>query len=174
MITNGMIKNSIWLEVPGYPNYRVSPEGNVLSLRFSKFPRVLRPGKRKNGYLGVFLDSKKNMLVHRLVAMVYCERKPECDQVNHKNGNPEDNRAENLEWVTAKENCSHRQSVLKRQCGRPGSRHPKAKLKEYQVREIKKLLAAGVHPNELGRRFGVSSWSIREILAGRNWKHIQI
>ena len=44
------------------------------------------------------------MLLHRMVANVWCERPEGTFQVDHKNGNKGDNSAENLEWVTAKEN----------------------------------------------------------------------
>lgn len=43
----------------------------------------------------------------RLVAMTWCEGYKEGLTVNHINGNPMDNRAENLEWITRAENIRH-------------------------------------------------------------------
>jgi hypothetical protein len=45
--------------------------------------------------------------VHRLVAEAFCGRPPGSDVVNHKNGDPADNRASNLEWLTQQQNCAH-------------------------------------------------------------------
>lgn len=50
---------------------------------------------------------KKRHLVHRLVAQAYVSNPDNLPQVNHINGNRTDNRADNLEWVTASDNRIH-------------------------------------------------------------------
>lgn len=55
------------------------------------------------------VDKKSNAYwVHRLVAETFCDKKDGCEYVDHLNGNGEDNRAENLEWVTNGENVRRR------------------------------------------------------------------
>lgn len=72
--------------------------------------RWLKGQVSNSGYRSFYLsfeDGKKRMYAHRLVAETYIpniENKPE---VNHKNGNKDDNRVENLEWVTSSENKQH-------------------------------------------------------------------
>jgi hypothetical protein len=76
---------------------------------------VLRPRKLRYGYLEVKLSYKglkKHRKIHSLVATAFVEGWREGLQVNHKNGIKIDNRAENLEWVTASENNQHARDVL--------------------------------------------------------------
>lgn len=64
----------------------------------------------KNGYFYVSLHKegkKKSLLVHRLVASAFLANPLNLEQVNHKNGNKQNNNVSNLEWVTAQENCIH-------------------------------------------------------------------
>lgn len=68
---------------------------------------VSTPKARTNGYVEVGIHGKKYLL-HRLVAVAFGIRKTDDKtQVNHKNGNPSDNRLSNLEWVTQSENITH-------------------------------------------------------------------
>lgn len=74
--------------------------------------RVLKPFISKpTGYLQISMHGKA-FNIHRLVAFAFCDCYAEGLQVNHKNGNKGDNRAENLEWVTASENQRHSYAVL--------------------------------------------------------------
>lgn len=97
-----------WKDIPGYEGqYQVSDMGRVRNAK-----ALLRPQSLKAGYLVLHLYHKKKRktaLVHRLVALVFCEKPPSADEVNHVNAVKNDNRAGNLEWVSRKENIAHAQ-----------------------------------------------------------------
>lgn len=68
---------------------------------------VSTPSVRADGYSEVAIDGKRYKL-HRLVASAFRLPKTEDqNQVNHKDGNPSNNRLDNLEWVTRSENILH-------------------------------------------------------------------
>jgi hypothetical protein len=106
------MKKEEWKVVEGFEDYQVSSLGRVKSLKFNK-ERILKPiksGKYNNSYLQVGL-SKNNKTyfkkVHKLVAEYFLGHKP-CGHklvVHHKNDNSLDNRLENLEIVTTRENA---------------------------------------------------------------------
>lgn len=98
----------IWRAIPGYnEKYAVSNLGEVRSIRMGK---MLKQRVDRAGYKSVRLTSNgvtKTLLVHRLVAETFIPRLPRQKVVNHLNGNKTDNRLENLEWTTHKENIQH-------------------------------------------------------------------
>lgn len=116
----------IWKDLIGYKGlYQISTKGRVKSLsrvcntkkmkdgKYSKAIRnekILKGYKNTNGYMKVNLtkDNKlKGYSIHRLVALTFIlniENKP---QVNHIDGNKENNFVNNLEWVTNNENQQH-------------------------------------------------------------------
>ena len=110
----------IWLPIPGYEGYyEASNFGNIRSVErhvpvqkpgckphttFKK-SKVLLPAKDKKGYERVGLTKNgKTAKVHRLVAQTFISNPFNKPEVNHINGVKDDNRVENLEWVTSKEN----------------------------------------------------------------------
>lgn len=68
--------------------------------------KVINPRPGKTGYMRVTLDGK-DYYVHRLVAQIFIENSYHKPEVNHKDGNKQNNNVKNLEWVTKKENCKH-------------------------------------------------------------------
>ena len=96
-----------WKPVVGFEKwYRVSDEGNVSSVHTGK---LLKPAKVGAGYLRVCLfqyGKGHNKYVHRIVAETFFGD-GDGREVNHRNGNKEDNRIQNLEWVTRSENVKH-------------------------------------------------------------------
>lgn len=104
--------------IPDFEDYGVTRDGEVYRLRYPdagnrakfKVPHRLSPEVDRYGYLKVVLSKKRKVYyrtVHRLVAETYLPNPLNKTQVNHKNGNKIDNRVDNLEWATPKENTNH-------------------------------------------------------------------
>lgn len=111
----------IWKDIYGYERlYQISNYGRVKSLpRITnrKSGRILSVRERvmaniisADGYLRIKLcknNIQKIMSIHRLVAIAFIANPKNKPQVNHIDGNKLNNKLENLEWVTAKENSQH-------------------------------------------------------------------
>jgi len=99
----------IWKVVPGYEGrYEVSDQGRVRNA----LGRVLKPNRMSHGYVCVHLyaggkRSRAVKTIHQLVAQTFIPNPSSCREVNHKNFIRTDNRVDNLEWVTRKENVAH-------------------------------------------------------------------
>ena len=112
-----------WRDIEGYEGiYQVSSKGRIKSkqrevkngentIKIKKESiRCVQVNKRRNGYCEISLhkDGKeKRYKVHRLVAQAFIPNELNKSEVNHKDGNKENNCVENLEWVTSKENSKH-------------------------------------------------------------------
>lgn len=110
-------KIEVWKEIEGCENkYEVSDTGRVRSMPRNKsglgrpYPLIMKQSSDKDGYMIVSLrigGKSCRHRVHRLVASAFIKNEDKKPLVNHKNGIKDDNRVENLEWVTASENAFH-------------------------------------------------------------------
>ena len=171
-----------WKPIVGFYN-EVSNQGRVRSVTHvagngkTYQGKILKPIITKSGYVNVCLttgndESRITKRVHRLVADAFIENPDDKDEINHKDGNKENNRAENLEWVTRSENEQHAYDnnlvkVLK------GSEKPLSKLNEEDVRNIRKEYEDGCLQIELAERYGVARQTISSIVNRKAWTHVQ-
>lgn len=97
-----------WRPIEGFEGYWVGRDGRVYS-RFKK--RALKPAPIKSGYLTLALRFKgklKTFYVHRLVAQTWIPKPNEVSLVvDHIDGNKLNNSADNLRWVSAKQNINN-------------------------------------------------------------------
>lgn len=115
-----------WFPLKDYENlYEITKNGIIRRIAYdtnrihntykNKLPMIIKQQPDKDGYMRITLrkNEKVNIIpVHRLVARTFIPNPENKEQVNHKNGIKNDNRVENLEWVTSSENIRHRIDVL--------------------------------------------------------------
>jgi hypothetical protein len=111
----------VWKPVIGFKEvegeYEVSNKGNVRSLdrwktnsigsKYFYKGRVLSTHYNHKGYKRVQLGKQGAQTVHQIVAKAFIPKPEGKEQVNHKDGNKDNNCADNLEWVSMKENLNH-------------------------------------------------------------------
>lgn len=163
--------------------YQVSNLGTVKSLDHycegrlgsgKQSGRILKLQKCYKGYLRVSLSKNKKVFTtgaHRLVAIAFIANPENKTQVNHINGIKTDNRVENLEWCTNKENIIH---AVKNKLNKPnlGEKHHNSKLTNKQVSNVRALFRIGFKNYELAKDYGVSQTAMSKIL--RNETYINI
>lgn len=171
----------IWKKIND-TNYSVSSFGRVRSeyrvikrsngRQHTIESKVLKTAIDSGGYerCAIMVDGKLvTHKVHRLVAMVF--HGPSNLEVNHIDGDKNNNREDNLEWCTRSENVSH---AFKTGLAKPlrGSENPSSKICELQALTIKTLLMSWVGPLKIARDYGISKNITKDISRNKTWKHL--
>ena len=155
--------------------YQISDFGRIKSLeRESKFgnrkrvlkEKIMNPNKSRHGYRGInFVKDGiiKAHLVHRLVALHFIPNTNNLPEVNHKDGDKNNNKKSNLEWCSRKFNMRHaHESNLINQKGENSSL---SKLKAEEVTEIRTVYnTEHVTYQQLAEKFGVGASTIGRVV----------
>ena len=106
--------SEIWKVIDGLPDYKISNWGRVLSMRTGN-PKILKGYRefcdehkvyRQQHNLQLAHGNSVKRTAHSLVMDAFGDIKPsEVAYINHINGNPYDNKIDNLEWVSVYPNC---------------------------------------------------------------------
>ena len=161
-----------WRPVVGWDGlYEVSNKARVRSLR--RGGMILRSKRNRGGHWIVALTrggKPTGGLVHRLVAEAFIGPAPfEGAIVRHLNGDPADNRIDNLAWGTHADNLAD--AVRHGTQGR-GELRPYHKLTDDKVREIRRLALEGISYADIGRQFGITRTQASSVARGESWDHI--
>jgi hypothetical protein len=151
--------------------YAITKDGLVFSRHYGNWRRLKPDFLRGYERVGLVSEGKqKNYSVHRLVAQTFLPNPENKPQVNHIDCNPANNKLENLEWATGKENTQHaiQAGRVDRQKTR-GEKHGMSKLTEEQAKAIKHSESRA---HWLATLYGVSTNTIYDIKNGRRWKHV--
>lgn len=125
-----------------------------------------------SGYVGAVLSvagKRKDVLIHRLVSEAFIPNLKNKPQINHKDGNKENNNVTNLEWVTSKENHAHSFLKLGRKgpnLGKFGSNAPRSRIVE-QYSKDNELIATYGSLIEAAQAVGLDSSGICHSCKGR-------
>lgn len=131
-IASTNLENEEWKEILGYEGrYSVSNMGRIMS-HVNGFNQILKQTYNKRiNMMTVILHredgARKNMKVHRLVALAFIPNPENKKTVNHKDGNRLNNAADNLEWSTQEEQNIHKNDVLHRPVAKAYGRNGKFK-----------------------------------------------
>lgn len=135
---------------PDLRNYFISRDGLILNSRKDEVPQ-----KITNGYYLVNIN-KKCYAVHRLVAITYIKNPSNYPVVNHIDENKLNNKAENLEWVTQKDNCNAHTKKI--------SHERKVIQKDLEGNVIKIYNSVTL----AGESIGLSRHAINKVCVGKN------
>lgn len=174
------LKPCEWTPVCGYDGlYEISKDGHVCSLRSGN---GIKPGRgaivmeqkpKKGGYVAVGLrrpgERQRFFMIHRLMLEAFRGPCPAGMEARHLDGNPSNNRIENLEWATSKTNNADKKAHGTWQ---GGERNGNSKLTADSVREARSLYAEGWSFDRIADEFLVSRETIRMAVRGKTWNHI--
>lgn len=136
--------------------------------------KILKPAYDKDGYVlatfkvGNIQDTAR---IHQEVAIAFIPNPENKKAINHKNSIKDDNRAENLEWCTNKENTHH---MMKFGKGIPkGEKHSNSIFTGEDVRKIKVLLSMGYTCAGISKLYDCHWSAIWSIEQGKTWSHVK-
>lgn len=177
------MNDEIWKDIKGYEGlYQVSNYGRIKSLarivigknnsiRIVK-EKILKLHKDTIGYFDVTLSKNnkiKRILVHRLVTEAFIPNPLSLPEVNHKDGNKQNNYFVNLEWCTKSNNQKHAYKN-KLQVRAKGENAANSKLTNTQAEEIR-MLKGKISQHKMAEIYNVDDSTISQIIL--NKKYIQ-
>jgi hypothetical protein len=167
------MENEEWRDVVGYEGlYEVSNYGNIRNYK-TKIKKLFVFDKKGYVRVSLYKNSKPTMKrVHRFVALAFISNPLKKSQVNHIDGDKDNNIVSNLEWVTNQENMTHaiKSGLFDNvRNNNKGSKNNSAKLTENDVFEIRK---SDLNYSVLAKKYNVDRSNIYLIVKRKKWNHI--
>ena len=155
-----------------FEDYIIYKDGRILSLLTGK---MISKRINTKGYYAVNLcinGQCKTYALHRLVAISFLDNPRNLPQVNHKDGNKLNNKLENLEWVTAKENVVHAIKTGLVNTAR-GKRTKNGRFEKEDIDKIRDLHCKGLSFQKIANRYNVSKSAIQFIVERKTYAWVR-
>lgn len=174
-------RGRIWRHKEWTKGSRTGSDPALVPLESSRLADVSGSGRRHHGstkYRRVMFVSKGRrwkVAAHRVAWMLANgEPIPRGLEINHRNGNGEDNSPANLEIVTPSQNVTHAIRVLgAKRKARPGSTNPQSKIDETAAMKVRAMADARSMPQwKIAEMFGISQQTVANIRARKTWRHL--
>ena len=166
--------------------FEISTLGRI---RNTATKHIYIPHIGKNGYYKICTSIRgknKNMYIHRCVAEAFLPNPINWELVNHKDGDKQNNRVENLEWCTRSFNYRHavcmclisQESIntfshsVQRGCDNGNSKITESIVRYVRANYIPKGKGQRCNRKELAEMFGVSVGLISQIVHHEIWKEV--
>ena len=152
----------IWKDLKGFNNnYQISNLGRVRRVQ------IIVPSVSKLGYKQIHLEGRY-YYIHRLVASYFLEKIDGKNEVNHLDGNPSNNKFNNLEWCTHQENIQYSFDKLDRKVyGKKGFDNPCSKaVGQFDLEG--NLIKIWGSQMEIERTLGIRHSNISMACSGKN------
>lgn len=165
-----------WKDIPGWEGlYQISDKGRLKSFKADPRGRVLSTKNQTGWYLNVVLCAKGRSFlsakVHKLVAKAFVPNPENKPQVNHKDGNKQNNSADNLEWVTPEENIRHAVKLSRDFLNGMIQWNRVLRPKRVLQREFSgKILRVFLNCKEAAKETGVCSRNIHQVASRTEYK----
>lgn len=157
--------------VPGWEEmYAVTDDGRLWSApRETATGGLKSPHTDSKGYEVASLSKSGDVTwkrVHSLVLQSFRGPRPDGHVCRHLNGDPADNRIENLKWGTYSEN---EKDKARHGTSSAGESNGRAKLEEADVVAMRKEHADGKSVSKISKDYGLSKCQVYRIAHGYNW-----
>jgi len=162
----------VWQDIPGFPGYQASTHGRITGHR-GIMKQQVHP-RTRYAYLTLYRSGQQiTRTVHSLVASTFLGQRVAGAEVNHQDGNKQNNTLANLEYVSRSENERHANRIGLKHSTPPvhiGERHHNAKITSADAVKIRSWYrAGGWSQRRLARHFHVSQQCIWNLLSGKTW-----
>lgn len=175
----------IWKNIIGFEGlYEISNLGKIKSIK-RKCPsknglrtvpeKIMKTKLDKDGYEVINLaknGGKIYISIHRLLGIAFIPNPLNLPQINHIDGIKTNNKLENLEWVTEKENIQHAfKTGLS--ISVKGEKRAFSKLTDEKVKEIREIYSkGGISLKKLGILYKVAPETLNRAIHRKTWKHV--
>ena len=168
----------MWKNIINFENiYQVSNDGIVRNKKTGRILKQFTNNITKHLFVFLYKDSiRKIIKVHRLVLETFVGPCPPGMECRHLDGNPQNNKLENLKWGTRSENrrdrTVHGRDKSKGYHLHVGECNHNSKLTNEKVLEIDFLVSRGIPPKELAVWYGISRRTVWLIGIHKTWFHL--